>query len=322
MAKSDFTKLTTTESYPDFARETRIEGLSKRVWKHINTKIAAPSQSSPPTEKQKEALAAYDENEEQALGIILKRLDAANFRLVDGKTANEAWELLKTTHNRQDSLASIRQEPNETLPAYLERLELAGSRLNNSLPTGTTPSGVIAMLITFLAVQNLDPTKDNERFELNLSIAGKITSATITEAFRIEQTRRDIATQTKESGLAARIGRLPKKGPKPGSPTCAHCQKAHKSEDCYSKYPEKMPQWMKDRNEMQRKRRAEQQAATKSTTAAHAAIEDSSDDSSDDEGPEAAQVAGPSTQASAASPPPQPHLLIETGLQTLVPRPL
>ncbi|KIO18030.1 hypothetical protein M407DRAFT_32299 [Tulasnella calospora MUT 4182] len=126
MAKSDFTKLTTTESYPDFARETRIEALSKRVWKHINTDITAPAQDSPPTEKQKEALAAHDENEEQALGIILERLDAANFRLVDGKTAHEAWELLKTTHNKQDanqqyqlyqSLASIRQEPNETLPA-------------------------------------------------------------------------------------------------------------------------------------------------------------------------------------------------------------
>lgn len=167
MAKSDFTRLTTSESYPDFARETRIEALSKRVWKHVSTKVTAPTQSSPPTDKEKEALATDEENEEQALGIILERLDAANFRLVDGKTANEAWETLQTTHNKQDAnrqyqlyqtLASIKQEPNEKLPAYLERLELAGNRLNNSLPNGTTPSGIIAMLITFLAVQNLDPT--------------------------------------------------------------------------------------------------------------------------------------------------------------------
>ncbi|KIO25456.1 hypothetical protein M407DRAFT_25160 [Tulasnella calospora MUT 4182] len=261
MAKFDLTKLTTMESYPDFARETRIEGLSKRVWKHINTSITAPAQSSPPTDKQLEALAAHDENEEQALGIILERLDAANFRL----DANRQYQLYQ-------SLASIKQEPNESLPAYLERLELAGNRLNNSLPTGTTPSSVISMLITFLAVQNLDPTEDNEKFELNLSIAGKITSATITEAFSVEQTCRDIAIQTKESGLAARTGRPPKRGPKPDSPTCAHCQKAHKSEDCYSKYPEKMPQWMKGQNEEQHRRRAQQQqpkgtSASRATTA-------------------------------------------------------
>ncbi|KAG8899386.1 hypothetical protein FRC00_001500 [Tulasnella sp. 408] len=87
--------------------------------------------------------------------------------------------------------------------------------------------------MTFLAIQNLDPTDENEKFETSLSIAGKITSATITEAFRVQQTRRDIASQTKESSLTARTGR-PRREPKPGSDTCIWCKKAHKSDDCFT----------------------------------------------------------------------------------------
>ncbi|KIO25603.1 hypothetical protein M407DRAFT_25093 [Tulasnella calospora MUT 4182] len=137
---------------------------------------------------------------------------------------------------------------------------------------------IISMLTTFLTISNLEPTEENKSFELNLSVAGKVDSTTIAESFRteqrllnaairrleydrgkeethypVQQRRRDVAARTKETGLTIRLGQSPRR-PKAGSPTCAHCQKAHKSEDCYTKHPEKMPQWMKDRNEEQHKR--------------------------------------------------------------------
>ncbi|KIO26702.1 hypothetical protein M407DRAFT_24020 [Tulasnella calospora MUT 4182] len=173
-------------------------------------------------------LKIYNENEEQALSIILKHLDAANARLVEKKTAYEAWLLLGTTHvtktancqyQRYQELASTRQQPNKhNQPTCNE---------HNKLQT------------VFLTISNLDPTEENESFKLNLSIARKVDSTTITESFRTEQTRRDVAARTKEAGLTIRLGQSSRRGPKAGSPTCAHCQKAHKSEDCYTKHPDK-----------------------------------------------------------------------------------
>ncbi|KIO17615.1 hypothetical protein M407DRAFT_32710 [Tulasnella calospora MUT 4182] len=190
------------------------------------------------------------ENEEQALGIILERIDAANARLVGTNEAHDAWTVLEAAHvvqsaNRQyqlyQAMANTRQKPDEALPTYMQRVEQAADRFSTSLATGASADDIINMLVAFITVSNLDPTEDNENFERNLSITGQNNRTSVTAAFRAEQTRRDTATLTKESGLTARTARSPRQGTKPGSPTCIHCKKAHKSEDCYSKFPDKMP---------------------------------------------------------------------------------
>ncbi|KAG8937892.1 hypothetical protein FRC04_009946 [Tulasnella sp. 424] len=290
MAKTEIFALTTSETYDEWARLTRAALLAARVWKHVDTTVTAPSpaDSSKITVEEAREIRIYSENEEQALGIILERLDPANARLVaKTTTAKGTWDTLKTTHNQQtgnrqyqlyQKLASVTQKPGEPLPDYFQRLEEAGDKLSASLSSSATASEVIDLLVTFLGLSNMDPTEENETFEVTLSIAGGLTRSTVGSAFMNEQTRRDTTKDTKEAGLASRVGQPPRKGPKPGSPTCTHCQKAHKSDGCYSKYPEKMPQWMKDRNEEQRKCRAQQQTTMNSTNARAAAANDSSDE--------------------------------------------
>ncbi|KAG8947321.1 hypothetical protein FRC04_010897 [Tulasnella sp. 424] len=319
MAKAEIFVLTTSETYDEWARLTRAALLAACVWKHVDTSVTAPSPADAAkiTAEEAREIRIYSENEEQALGIILERLDPANACLVAKKTtANETWDALKTTHNQQmgnrqyqlyQKLASATQKPSESLPDYFQRLEEAGDKLSASLRSSATASEVIDLLVTFLGLSNMDPTEENEAFEVTLSIAGGLTRSVIGSAFMNEQTRRDTTKDTKEAGLTSRIGRPPRKGPKPGSPICAHCQKAHKSEDCYSKYPEKMPQWMKDRNKEQRKRRTQQQTTTNSTNA-HAAA---ANDSSDEDTPESIMMAS-STLPPSSSPSDQ-RWIIDSG---------
>ncbi|KIO27831.1 hypothetical protein M407DRAFT_22875 [Tulasnella calospora MUT 4182] len=213
MAK-DFIMLS-SETYPIFVQQTKAALLAAQLWKHASTQVSPPKQTTPAKDVEQRELRIYDENEEQALGIILERLDAANARLVDGKTAFEAWTTLSTTHvtktaNRQyqlyQELANTRQQPNEALPAYLQQMQEAADCLSASLATGTKADDIISMLTTFLTISNLKSTEENESFKLNLSVAGKVDSATIAKSFRTEQTHRDVAAHTKEAGLAIRLG--------------------------------------------------------------------------------------------------------------------
>ncbi|KIO30282.1 hypothetical protein M407DRAFT_20549 [Tulasnella calospora MUT 4182] len=198
--------------------------------------------------------------------ILYTKLDTVNTIEVKRRRTTQCNTHVTKTANHQyqlyQELANTRQEPNEVLPADLQQTQKAADHPSSSLATNTSTNEVISMLTTFLTIFNLEPTEENEAFELNLSVAGKVNSTTITK---------DVAASTKEAGLTIRLGQSSRKGPKAGSPTCAHCQKAHKSEDCYTKHPEKMPQWMKDQNEEQRKRRAQQQpkgaSASRATTA-------------------------------------------------------
>ncbi|KIO16697.1 hypothetical protein M407DRAFT_33652 [Tulasnella calospora MUT 4182] len=234
MAK-DFVILTSAETYPTFAQQTKAALLAARVRRHVSSQLTVPTQPNPATDVSQKEARIFEENEDQALGIILERLDASNVRLVGDKGPYDAWELLKTTHITKT--ANCQYQLTHTL---------AAGGLSASLATGAMADNIITMLTTFIATANLEPSEENEAFELNLSVAGKVDSATIAESFRTEQMCRDVAACTKEAGLAIRLGQSSRRGPKAGSPTCTHCQKAHKSEDCYTKHPEKMPQWMKD----------------------------------------------------------------------------
>ncbi|KIO26700.1 hypothetical protein M407DRAFT_24017 [Tulasnella calospora MUT 4182] len=77
MAK-DFVMLSSSETYPIFVQQTKAALLAARVWKHASTQVFPPKQTTPATDVEPRELRIYDENKEQALGIILERLDAAN----------------------------------------------------------------------------------------------------------------------------------------------------------------------------------------------------------------------------------------------------
>ncbi|KIO15820.1 hypothetical protein M407DRAFT_86719, partial [Tulasnella calospora MUT 4182] len=139
MAKTDFTVLTTTDSYPAWFSETRAALLAARVWRHVNTQVPTPTYANvdAPTEIEKREMRIFLENEEQALGIILERIDAANARLVGTNEAHDAWTVLEAAHvvqtaNRQyqlyQAMANTRQKPDEALPTYMQRVEQAADR--------------------------------------------------------------------------------------------------------------------------------------------------------------------------------------------------
>lgn len=236
---------------------------------------------------------AYRIAEGAALGAILKSVDAANYQLIDGMDSKDAWDTLFTTHNKQNSsrqfqlfqeLACTSQNTNEPLTAYHQRIELAADRLYASFTSGMTAKDVVDSMAAYFSLLGLEKDEFNDILSSHITLSGTVTRSAIATAYRTEQQRRDTANMVKESGLAARAGRPSSKASQkhPGRadrPTCSHCGKAHHAKDCFQLHPEKMPKWMKERNEEQRKaREAKQKAGEK---AAKATTQDS--DSNDEE---------------------------------------
>ncbi|KAG8902073.1 hypothetical protein FRC01_009667 [Tulasnella sp. 417] len=174
-------------------------------------------------------------------------------------------------------------------------MELAGDRLTGSLTSGAKAEEVIEMLVTFLAIQNLDPSEENETFEINLSVAGKIDRATIANSFNNKQTRRDTANRAKEAGLAARTSQPPSKGnqrPPANRPVCSHCEE--ESHDVVQQaYPDNMPPWMKIHNEEQLKSHGQQKAASKASAGANVAVSEEPEDNDNEEEAESVMMAKP-----------------------------
>ncbi|KAG8895996.1 hypothetical protein FRC01_012082, partial [Tulasnella sp. 417] len=293
MAKDEVKNLATADDYPKWSEDVSALLMAAHVWRHISSVIVpvTPANASAPTVEETRELRIHSENEETTMGIVLQHLDTANRRLIAKLTTAKAiWDHLKTTHvkqteNRQyqlyQDMANVRQEPSETLPIYLARMETAADRLSSSLASGASADDVIGMLVTFLTMQNLDRSEENENFEINLTVAGKLSRSNLADAFSNKQTRRDVANRTNESGLATRITRTTRQSS--NRPTCSHCQKAHKSDNCYKRYPEKMPQWMKDKNEAQRKLREQRKATPQPTDGAHVAASEEPEDDDDKE---------------------------------------
>ncbi|KIO23114.1 hypothetical protein M407DRAFT_27353 [Tulasnella calospora MUT 4182] len=126
MAK-DFVILTSAETYPTFAQQTKATLLAAQVWRHVNSQLTAPAQPNPVTDVSQKEARIFEENEGQALGIILERLDTSNVRLVGDKGPYDAWELLKTTHitktaNCQYQLYQEMANTRQLLNAAIRRL--------------------------------------------------------------------------------------------------------------------------------------------------------------------------------------------------------
>lgn len=205
------------------------------------------------------------------MGAILETVDATNASKVKGKDAKAAWDALKVAYNKQtpecqyqlfQDLATTHQSTKELLPAFHQWVEEAGDHFFNAFPSGTTAKDVINTLITFLSLSNVEESEENDAFVQALSIAGNLTRSGLTTAYHTKQIHQDTTARAKASGLGARAG---KQQPKPSSssaPKCSHCTRAHKSDDCWKTYPDKMPQWMKVKQEEQRKTKAAKAAAS------------------------------------------------------------
>ncbi|KIO16062.1 hypothetical protein M407DRAFT_34303 [Tulasnella calospora MUT 4182] len=224
---------------------------------------------------------AYQIAEGAALGAILKSIDAANFQLIDGKNSKDAWD-----------------NANESLTAYHQCIELAADRLYASFTSGMTAKDVVDSMAAYFSLLGLEKDEFNDILNSHITLSGAVTRSAIATAYRTEQQRRDTANMVRESGLAARAGRPSSKGsqkrPDRDHVTCSHCGKAHLVKDCFQLHPEKMPKWMKERNEEQRKaREAKRKTGEK---AAKATTHDSSP-----EGEEAAHVANAPPSPSSSS---------------------
>ncbi|KIO16575.1 hypothetical protein M407DRAFT_33776 [Tulasnella calospora MUT 4182] len=180
-----------------------------------------------------------------------------------------------------------------------------------SFDTKTTLTTIVDMLAAFVALNNIQPDDQNDLLIQTMSVAGSMSRADVATQFRQEQTRRDTLNTAKETSLAANVGRTPRRNPKAGEIPCEHCKRTnHKSENCYTKHPDKKPQWMKDRDEEQRKRRAQQQQQQppKPTVAAHVADDnESSSEESDTEEPAKSDAEESANVASLTSSSTSPH---------------
>ena len=175
----------------------------------------------------------YDKAFGAALGAILGSIDEANYRraeAVSPSTPKGVWDVLKAHHNQKNSprqfllfqeLGIVHQAAGETLTAYHQRVEAAGDKLNASITTGTAAKDIIDLLIAFISISNVIEDDSNDSLIQNITIAGNISRAAITDAFTAEQTRRDTSDRMKESGLATRgIAPSKKRGGKIGRASC------------------------------------------------------------------------------------------------------
>ncbi|KAG8895469.1 hypothetical protein FRC01_012348, partial [Tulasnella sp. 417] len=299
-------------NYNKWSRPIKGKITSAGAWSIITGTFTDPGYQGSTDVNEQRLQRAWEVAEGSALGAILETVDAANYQLIDGMNAKAvargfvgllrstkaAWDALKTAHNKQDEnrqfllfqqLSSTIQKPNESLTAYHQRVEMAADTLYNSLPSSTTAKNLIDSFAAFFSLQGLDKDDANEILFSLITVGGTVNCSTVAEAYRSEQTRRDTAQLMSETSLAARAGRSSSKGNQrqpANRPTCRHCQKAHKSDDCYKEHPDKMPQWMKDKNEAQRKLQEQRKATPQPTDGAHVAAskEPEDDDGEEEEG--------------------------------------
>ena len=274
-------------NYIQWSKSVRSKIITSGNWDFVEgTPPSKPTLSATPTAAEHRELREWSKSNGSALGIILESLSEANLRIVSACTlANDAWTKLKTAHAatkgtaqflRFQELALVRQKPGESLTAYHSRILLAGDALAASFDDKATVGDVISVLTTFTSLSQLEDTDANDSFVTSVTVNG-VDSTTLPGLYAGEQARRDTHDRGKEAGLAASGGGRPS-APKP---KCAHCSKAHNSNDCWKTFPEKMPEWLRLKNAEDRKKPPRSSPAVAARVSAPAHVSD--DDSSDEE---------------------------------------
>src|SRR3978361_510007 len=103
------------------------------------------------------------------------------------------------------ALSATLQTPGESPPAFLSRVIIVGDRLKGSLSSTATAADLIDTLIAFYATANVEESSENEKFTETLSVNTIIALKDVSEAFDVEQTRRETIA-TKEKANAAKAG--------------------------------------------------------------------------------------------------------------------
>ncbi|KAG8874722.1 hypothetical protein FRB98_008289, partial [Tulasnella sp. 332] len=111
-------------------------------------------------------------------------------------------------------------------------------------------SDLLDTLVAFFGLHHLEETKKNEEMRRTLQRTTKITLNGVQDAFTTEQVARETAAAAAKESAHRVHANAAKEGTKARSkkqegPTCSHCNNAHKTEDCWAKFPEKRPDWMK-----------------------------------------------------------------------------
>ncbi|KAG8840066.1 hypothetical protein FRB96_009684, partial [Tulasnella sp. 330] len=188
----------------------------------------------------------------------------------------EAWAALKKEHSavtaeRQYQLlqafTAVRQRPDESLTDFLSRLQIAKDHILASMPVDAKASDLLDTLVAFFGLHHLEETKENEEMRRTLQRTTKITLNGVQDAFTTEQVARETAAAAAKESAHRVQANAAKEGAKTRikkreGPTCSHCNNAHKTEDCWAKFPEKRPDWMKLKMEFQAAEKAKKQATT------------------------------------------------------------
>ncbi|KAG8865864.1 hypothetical protein FRB97_004343 [Tulasnella sp. 331] len=230
------------------------------------------STTSPTDFERKEHL-EWEKSQNAVKGVIRSSISEPNKRLIKGMTAFDAYAALKAAHNlstgdRQYQLlqtfASIHQTHKENLPEYLSCSQVARDHLLAALPTTATAVDLLSTIVAFFSLQNLEDTKENQ------------SEATLETAYRKEQTSRttNAIVAKQESAKHAKVVNAAftrednnnnnnnnnNRKPHGSHPPCPHCsQTLHKAENCWSKFPEKKPEWVKMREDVQKKEKEAKQ---------------------------------------------------------------
>ncbi|KAG9027915.1 hypothetical protein FRB95_007077 [Tulasnella sp. JGI-2019a] len=185
----------------------------------------------------------------QALGWIIDTISVSN-----------QWLMLKgyhnqTTHSHQylllQELACLHQGSKETLPEFFSQVQMAGNCISGAMPQGTTISDLLDTLVSYFGLNNHDSSSDNEAFSKSLQIAGGITLSALTAAYSEEQMHQVTPKVKTERGLATNLSNGKPK-PRPGSIICKHCGiTGHAIKGYYKLHPDKKPEWMKMKDELQ-----------------------------------------------------------------------
>ncbi|KAG8886994.1 hypothetical protein FRB98_000677, partial [Tulasnella sp. 332] len=157
------------------------------------------------------------------------------------------------------AFTAVRQRPDESLTDFLSHLQIAKDHILASMPADAKASDLLDTLVAFFGLYHLEETKENDEMYRTLQHTTKITLN--------EQVARETAAAAANESAHHVQANTAKEGAKTHSkkqegPTCSHCNNAHKTEDCWAKFPEKCPEWMKLKMEFQAAEKAKKQATT------------------------------------------------------------
>ena len=147
-------------NYTAWAAQTKAALHKAGAWHHVANLIPSPGElKSDSTSTDRQEYRLHHENEGKALGCIMEHLSPANLRLINSKTAKEAWDELQKVHAAQtphhqyllfQKLLTKHQSESEPLTSFHARIQTAADELTASIKDTTKPSELVDMFAAFI----------------------------------------------------------------------------------------------------------------------------------------------------------------------------